>query len=608
MSGIPNLKVEVAFVNNPFDTSLTWTDISQYVLGCSTTMGRQHELQQVNPSTATISLFNSPTSHGDTTGGRFSPWNTNSPYYHSGTGLTPGHPVRVTSTVSGTTYPIFYGYVKSWVPSYGQSTSNVTLTCQDVLGLLNLNTLDVDAYGVYPLANATNYWPLSDQIGSQTAVDQTGSLPLTPLGAVTFGNAGPFITTTSTAAAADGFGNIVSTGSTASTATGTVDGWVKTTSIGATILYTGNSLAVYLSLAASTGYPQAHINGTTVTGSVALNDGAWHYLAFTYNGTNIVLYADGVSVATGTTTGSLPADRVTLGFLSSDYSIAQVAYYPSALSPAVIAQQYQIGTAGFVVQDSGSRISTVLELAGLPAGLNNVGTGVVQVAAATGSLATTTVFSYISTIVSTERGFLFQDPSGVVQFYNRHYPYENAAANTSNATYGYASGQLHYDSTSFVPGEDDLDLWNNINVGRQGGVVQNASDMGSQTAYGRRTLTGYTSMLFTNDDDSWDLASGLLYQYKNPATRVRSLSQDSTINAGANLSNMGGRGLLDRITVNWRPIDGSGVDFSQESLIEAINHTFTPEVWSTTWAVTPIGTESFGLYGTGTYGTAIYGF
>ena len=74
------------------------------------------------------------------------------------------------------------------------------------------------------------------------------------------------------------------------------------------------------------------------------------------------------------------------------------------------------------------------------------------------------------------------------------------------------------------------------------------------------------------------------------------------------MSQMLGRQLLDRITVNWRPLDGSGVDFSQQSLIEQITHTVTPEVWTTAWSVTPVGTESFGLYGTGTYGTAIYGY
>ena len=167
---------------------------------------------------------------------------------------------------------------------------------------------------------------------------------------------------------------------------------------------------------------------------------------------------------------------------------------------------------------------------------------------------------------------------------------------------------MSYSFKVSVPGTDDLDLWNNIPVQRTNGVIQNAYDATSQTAYGRRTLTGYTNLLFVNDSDSLDLAQGLLYQYKQPAARIRAMTQDSTIGNGANMSKMLGLKLLDRITVNWRPLDNSGVDFSQQSLIEQITHTVTPEVWTTTWSITPIGTESFGIYGTGVYGTAIYGY
>ena len=105
-----------------------------------------------------------------------------------------------------------------------------------------------------------------------------------------------------------------------------------------------------------------------------------------------------------------------------------------------------------------------------------------------------------------------------------------------------------------------------------------------------------------------DLAGGLLYQYKQPATRVRAISMDSTINGGANLPQMLGRQLLDRITINWRPMDGSGVDFSQQSLIEQITHTIEPQKWTTTFAVTPIGTETFWRWGISKWGTDVWGF
>jgi hypothetical protein len=215
----------------------------------------------------------------------------------------------------------------------------------------------------------------------------------------------------------------------------------------------------------------------------------------------------------------------------------------------------------------------------------------------------------LQTIVNTERGFLYQDPTGVIQFRNRHYVYENSSSNTSQATFGYASGQLHFFASGFTPTEDDVDLWNNVPVQRTGGTIKTATDSSSITSYGRRTLTGYTNLLFVDDNDAADLANGLLYQYKQPHTRVRAITMDNTISAGANLPQMLGRSLLDRITINWRPIDGSGVDFSQQSLIEGIQHSITPATWSTTFNVTPIGTESgFFIIGTSQLGTGILGF
>ena len=44
-----------------------------------------------------------------------------------------------------------------------------------------------------------------------------------------------------------------------------------------------------------------------------------------------------------------------------------------------------------------------------------------------------------------------------------------------------------------------------------------------------------------------------------------------------------GRKLLDRVTVIWQPMDGTTSPFTQDSLIESIQHDFSPELWTTTW-------------------------
>jgi len=80
--------VEFAPTANPFDPidTMEWEDISRYVLSVKWRRGKQHELDQVQAGTATITLNNAA-------GAIFCPWNKQSPYWHGGLGLTPMRPL-----------------------------------------------------------------------------------------------------------------------------------------------------------------------------------------------------------------------------------------------------------------------------------------------------------------------------------------------------------------------------------------------------------------------------------------------------------------------------------------------------------------------------------
>lgn len=73
MTSLPVLTVEVAWPNQPGDTTLTWTDITAYVDlpgGIAVTAGRADELGVVPPSRLNMRL--------DNTDGRFTPGNASS--------------------------------------------------------------------------------------------------------------------------------------------------------------------------------------------------------------------------------------------------------------------------------------------------------------------------------------------------------------------------------------------------------------------------------------------------------------------------------------------------------------------------------------------------
>ena len=581
---MPTISVQVAFQDTPYATSPVWTDVTRWVLGLSTTMGRQHELNQVAPSTATLQIDNQD--------GRFSPWNTGSPYYYTASGLAPGHPVKITATWLGVTYPVFRGVTKSWVPTYGATRATMTLACYDILALLNFNSLDNTTYSILPMASANDYWPLDDPIGSTQASDDKGTHPALNNGAQ-FGVAGAFPTSSATGVLFPSIlTNLVTAAAVSTAAAMSVDLWVNTTTATTTLFKLGAAfIDFYLGL--TSGYVTATVKGTTTTAiSPNVADGQWHHVALTYSGSVVQLYVDGVPVRSGTATGTVTSAFAYIGIANASQSMAQVALYPLELTPAQIASQYAIGSAGFVTQDTGARTTAVLQVAGVPSAMYSIGTGTTTVQGSSSSLAATSVMSYLNTVMSSERGILYQDAGGTIRFLNRHYPYESANANTNQFTFGYATGQLHYYPAGLVPGMDDIDIWNNVQVGRNGGVTQTAADTTSQTNYGRRTMNA-TGLLFLNDLDSMGLAQGMLLEYKNAKARVRSMTVDNTIGAGAALPAMLGLDLQDRITINWRPIDGSTVDFTQASLVEQISHTVTPSTWTTTLAVSPVGTETF---------------
>lgn len=131
----------------------------------------------------------------------------------------------------------------------------------------------------------------------------------------------------------------------------------------------------------------------TVTGGTA-TAGTWTHLAGVYDGTNLILYINGTAVATSPLTGAFsPNTGTSLGigarilptgvdrYLNS--TIDEVAIYPAALSPAVIASHTANATSAAPAQTYNQ-----LVLASTPTGYWRLGEGpLLRTAANNGSLA-----------------------------------------------------------------------------------------------------------------------------------------------------------------------------------------------------------------------------
>ena len=111
------------------DSAAVIVDVSDVINSITTQRGRNALADQFQPGTMTLRIVDQ---NGD-----FNPQNTSSPYY---TYLTPMKKVQITATYSGVTYPIFAGFITSYVTTYpkeGDQIAYTTITAVDAFQLAN---------------------------------------------------------------------------------------------------------------------------------------------------------------------------------------------------------------------------------------------------------------------------------------------------------------------------------------------------------------------------------------------------------------------------------------------------------------------------------------
>ena len=140
-----DITVEIGFDSDPFDSSISFTDISQYVRAFNTRRGRQNELGQFVGGRASLLLSNADN--------RFNPNNTSSPYYDSANSVTKIQPykvVKITATYDSTSYPIFYGFLDTipvQYPALG-ADSTVQFNCVDAFKIFNSQNFDSSGWKI----------------------------------------------------------------------------------------------------------------------------------------------------------------------------------------------------------------------------------------------------------------------------------------------------------------------------------------------------------------------------------------------------------------------------------------------------------------------------
>jgi len=151
------------------DGSSVIVDVSDQLDQIQTTRGRNASADQFQAGTLNMRIVDQ---NGD-----FNPQNTSSPYYGL---LSPMRKVQITATYSGTTYPIFSGYITGYntiTPNYVGDVVYTTITAIDGMRLLS-NALVTTVTGAAAGEDAgTRISKILDQVGWPTSLRsiQTGN-------------------------------------------------------------------------------------------------------------------------------------------------------------------------------------------------------------------------------------------------------------------------------------------------------------------------------------------------------------------------------------------------------------------------------------------------
>lgn len=636
----PTLSVRVAFASNPYDSTLTWTEIGPasgagpagagWVRKIATKRGRERLLRtmaQFQAGTATVTLDNRDR--------RFDPLNTSGPYYPN---VEPEKVIQVGATWQGTFYPIWTGYADDWPQNWpGFTDGEVPVLATDYFKALSYYRILSSGYTTQVAADgATNLWRLAEPpqvAGGPTvyAVDSIGDETGNYEGTCGLGDTAPMPQDPSTSvnlmpsgSSPLGWVNIPPPASSPLT-TFSVEAWVYSpawsdgadgnyilnwvTSVdsgGFTVIY-NTHVSISPSGIFSCEVDDTSGNYFSASTNTAVGAGAWHHVVATVDASRtITLYVDGQVAAStphssGTVSGAFTPQYLAIGAFAGlppspafAGSIADVAFYTGVvLTTAQVANHYKLGA--FPAQYSGQYVDQALDVLGFPTGLRKVDTGHTWCQADTQSEVSTRALMFLQRMEQTEQGQFFMGADGSAIFQDRYHRYTSPGAD-SLATFGDGGAaypdELPYAMGGIVVNFDRSELYNEAPVTRRGGNLQDYVNTTSATKYGNRVVQGGLSdLMMDSDADALYCAEWIVADTAYPQIRLGELVLEPHLDDRL-WPHVLGRDIGDVITVNKHRIPGGGPELSVVARIEGITHSIDPPYgWRTVWNVSVDGTK-----------------
>jgi hypothetical protein len=254
-------------------------------------------------------------------------------------------------------------------------------------------------------------------------------------------------------------------------------------------------------------------------------------------------------------------------------------------------------------EDTGARVSRVLDSAGWPAGQRNIdpGDSVLQ-----GTTYGDTPLNLIQVAADTEVGEFYVDGSGNVTFRHRSAVFTDPRSTVVQAVLGDQQGTVETDGTELpytltMKAVDDTALFNDIQNTRVGGTLQEATDQASVSRFGGLLRTyARSDLLQEADADALAWAQYILLV----ATQVQDRFDTLTISPQRDPTDLYpqvlGRDMGDLVEV-WRRPPGVAA-ITRQAWIRGITHdwNYSAHSWVTSWTLQNSG--GGGPFGSGSGG------
>jgi hypothetical protein len=581
LANMPAVGVFIAWTDTPYTVSPAWTEISQYVRQISIRRGRQDDLQQFPPGTASLVLDNRER--------LFDPFNTSGANYAN---LKPRKQIKIVANWAGTEYPLYRGFVAGWPVEYTEAglDSTVTIDCFDALGLMANETIPIELADYYTRTlSPRRYWKCDDSRTTGVIVDSSGTSPQINLNYQTTaifevspmadGIAGKGVLL---AVAAQG----IRTGSNTTVNDISASFWVTWSNQASTIptfTYELNGCIFTLFWNITSGIFRLQMfNGTNqITNDYqqpTANVPTHYVITGTANAgstPSASLYRNGEFLSPSSTSSGAAVFVFGNESLSIERSAFQeISTYARILSVPEIVLIYNV-TTGRIAESTTNRLQRLLGLTTFSSFLQSfTSTPVATVSEITPKYS---VLPEMQTVAISEGGEFFVDEQGIVTFVERNYWASRTRSNTSQTTFTDSGVGIKYDADSIALDFNADLIRNSVNVEFTGGGSVNASDSTSISTYGAAQETIQTFL--DSPTSAETLADLRLSIYKNPKLALEPFLSKGQQDPSYNWPRLLALELLDRVTFKRTPSVGSAVQ--RDLLVQSIEHRITPGEWQT---------------------------